>query len=150
MKSVCVAVVDAVRARVFTLEELDARDEPAIQELRERVDLLDPDRRLRTSELFSETHRDAHVRELNRRFAGDVVARIAEVIRAHGCRRLVLAAGPGMLGALRRAGERRLAGNVSTDELSGDLTHLSPAEIQEFLAERGLVPPRERLVSPAR
>lgn len=164
MTCVCIAVVDAARARVFTFEELDGRDGVLNQDLRERVDLVDPDRRMRASELFSDTrpgadrapsgrgfavddHRDGHLRELDRRFAADVMARIAEVVRAYRCDRLVLAASPGMLGKLRKRASRRLVREVSLDEVARDVTHLSPSQIHDYLAERSLLPPRERLVT---
>jgi hypothetical protein len=46
MTRICIAVADAARARLYTFEQL-ADPTGAAQELRECVDLIDPDRRRR-------------------------------------------------------------------------------------------------------
>ena len=161
MTRTCIAIVDAARARLFTLEEL-ARQAGTTYELRERADLIDPDRRLRPSELFSDTrpgadrapggrghavddHRDSHLEQLDRRFAGEVAARVASLVREHSCGRLIVAASPRMLGHLRRAGAGQLVPELAVDEIDRDLTRSSPPQIHDLLTARGLLPARGRL-----
>ena len=51
MKRACIAIVDASRARIYTFQE----DAPPGQQLREIRDLINPGRRLKDHELFSES-----------------------------------------------------------------------------------------------
>jgi protein required for attachment to host cells len=166
MQRICIAIVDAARARLYTFDELAGPSGTPTQELREQIDLVDPDRRLRPSELFSDTRpgsdrapsgrgygvsdgREAHLEQMDRRFAAEIVARLAELVREHACHRLIVVATPRMLGELRQVGGRLLEGELPVDEVSRDLTRLSSAQIHDHLAARGLLPPRERLaVSP--
>lgn len=162
MQRICIAIVDAARARLYTFHELAGPTGTPTQELREEVDLVDPDRRMRPGELFSDTRpgsdrtpsgrgyavsdgREAHMEEMDRRFAGEIIARLAELVRDRACRRLILVASPRMLGELRQAGGRLLGGEIAVDEVSRDFTHLSSAQIHDHLAGEGLLPPRERL-----
>ncbi len=164
MTRICIAIVDAARARLYTFEELAGPNGPA-QELRECADLIDPDRRLRPSELFSDTRpgsdrapsgrgyavndrRDSHMDQLDRRFAVEVTARLTDLVREHGCRRLIVAASPRMLGHLRSAGADLFGGRLAVDEIDRDLTHLSSPQIHDLLAARGVLPARVRLAAP--
>ena len=164
MTRICIAIADAARARLYTFEQL-AEPTGAAQELRECVDLIDPDRRLRPSELFSDTRpgsdrapsgrgyglsdrRDAHIDEFDRRFAAEIVARLTELVREHGCRRVIVAASPRMLGHLRRERASLYDGGLAIDEVDRDLTHLGSAQIHDLLADRGLLPVRARAAAP--
>jgi protein required for attachment to host cells len=164
MIRICIAVADAARARLYTFEQL-ADPTGAAQELRECVDLVDPERRRRPSELFSDTrpgsdrtpsgrgyglddHRDAHVDQFDLRFAAEIVARLTDLVREHGCRRVIVAASPRMLGHLRRAGASLFGGELAIDEIDRDLTKLSSARIHDLLADKGLLPARSRTAQP--
>jgi hypothetical protein len=84
MYRTCIAVVDATRARLFTLERTSDA-EGLHEELSERRDLVNIARHRRASELFSDTrpgtvrtgglqyavddHRDAHVDKLDADFS---------------------------------------------------------------------------------
>lgn len=156
-----IVTADATRARLFTFEELAAPIDVATQELREQTTLVDPGRRRRPSELFSDSRpgldrapsgrgfavddrRDAAQRKMDRDFAADIADASAELVRVHGCNRLILAASPRMLGFLRELGRFGQLG-VEVCEIDRNLAHLSSAQLHDHLAERGLLPARERV-----
>ena len=164
MKRVCIVAADATRARLFTFEELGDPDDVQTQELRERKTLVDPLRRRRPSEIYSDTrpgldrapsgrgfalddHRDASRRHRDREFAADIADAIEEVTRAHGCTRLILTASPRMLGYLRELGR---VDRLELCEIDRDLARLSAAQLHDHLAHRGLLPARERIAAAAR
>jgi len=158
---ICVVAADATRARLFTFEDFDWRDEGPNQEFCERMTLVDPARRRRASELFSDTrpgldrapsgrgfalddHRDAARNRMDRDFATSIANAIELVTRAHGCTKLILAAGPRMLGILRTL--EPLGGrDIERQEIDRDLVRLSGSQLHDHLAERGLLPARERI-----
>jgi protein required for attachment to host cells len=161
---ICIAVADAARARLYTFEQL-ADPTGAAHGLREWVDLVDPDRRRRPSELFSDTRpgsdrtpsgrgyglddrRDAHLDQFDQRFAAEIVASLTDLVREHGCRRVILAASPRMLGHLRRAGASLFEGKLAIDEIDRDLTKFSSAQIHDLLADKGLLPARSCVAPP--
>src|SRR5690349_8311670 len=97
MYRACIAVVDASRARLFTLERsTDASD--VHEEISEQRDLINPARRHRTAELFSDTrpgtnrigglqyafddHRDAHLDALDAEFSRAIVGELAALLRS--------------------------------------------------------------------
>jgi protein required for attachment to host cells len=153
----CIAVVDASRARLFTLQRSADHGEMH-EELSEQRDLVHPARRRRTSELFSESrpgtnrtgrlhyafddHREAHVAELDAEFAREVVDELAALIRSTHAQRLILCASPHMLGQLRDVGRELHRAVPSIDEVPRDLVKLAPAQLRDQLASYGLLPPR--------
>src|SRR5688572_24336288 len=60
MHRVCIAIVDATRARLFQYERVVEPEGPH-EELAELMDLVNPARRLRPSELFSDSGATNHV-----------------------------------------------------------------------------------------
>jgi protein required for attachment to host cells len=158
---ICVVAADATRARLFTFEDFEGRDEAPTQEFRERMTLVDPARRRRASELFSDTrpgldrapsgrgfalddHRDAARDRMDRGFAASIADAMELVTRAYGCTRLILAASPRMLGILRTF--EPLGGrDVERHEIDRDLVRLSGSQLHDHLAQRGLLPARERI-----
>ena len=164
MERVCIAVTDAARARIYLFERLAAPSGVHQQQLRERIDLVNPARRLRPSELLSETRpgldrapnkrgyatddrRDHYLDELDRRFADLVADELARLVRETGSHEVIVTAPPHMLGALRTtdaisALTRR---GVRLHEVDRDLSRLPSAEVQDRLAAMGLLPGREHL-----
>lgn len=158
---VCVVAADATRARLFTFEDHEGQDEAPTRKFRERMTLVDPARRRRASELFSDTrpgldrapsgrgfalddHRDAALDRMDRGFAASIADAIEQIMRAHGCTRLILAASPRMLGILRTF--EPLGGrDIERQEIDRDLVRLSGSQLHDHLAERGLLPARERI-----
>jgi protein required for attachment to host cells len=156
----CIAIVDATRARLFTFER-EATVTGLRDELTEVTDLVNPARRLRPSELFSETrpgtnrtgrlryafddHRDAHLDQLDAEFARNVIAEIGRLLQTPRTDRLVLCASPSMLGELRDAADTLRRDRLVIDELPRDLVKLTPPQIRDHLADYGLLsrrPPR--------
>jgi protein required for attachment to host cells len=155
MYRTCIAVVDASRARLFTLDRTSDL-EGVHEQLVERNDLVNLARRQRPSELFSDSrpgtnrtgnlgytfddHRDAHVRELDTEFSRRVDAELAELVRSEKPQQVILCASPRMLGALRDAGNDWRRGPVTIDEIPRDLVKLTPPQLREQLENYGLLP----------
>jgi protein required for attachment to host cells len=155
MYRACIAVIDATRARLFTLDrEFDGI--ATHEELTEQTDFVNPARHLRASELFSDSpgtsraarglhfafddHRDAHIDHMDAEFAHSVTAEIGRVVRDRAARRLVVCASPQMLGQLRAA-ELYQTGIV-IDEVPHELAKLTAHQLRDQLAAYGVLPPR--------
>ena len=155
MYRACIAVVDASRARLFTYER-STEAEGLKEQLTEERDLVNPARRQRPSELFSESrpgssrtgglqyafddHREAHVEALDAEFSRVVIDELVAVLRAAHAQRVILCASPHMLGELRVAGRDLPKEGVVIDELARDLVKLTPAQLREHLESQGLLP----------
>lgn len=154
MQRTLLVVVDASRARIFTLDRT-AAPEGLQEELVERRDFINPARRQRPSELFSDSpaagytgtgrrygfddHRAEHLEQLDRVFAREVTAEAERLCREQGIRRLIVCASPNMLGELRQA-MRDLPKDYLVDELARDLVKLTPPKLRAQLGEHGLLP----------
>jgi protein required for attachment to host cells len=162
MERICIVLADAARARLYTFEEREESPGQQVQALEERVDLVNPERRRRPSELFSEPrpgsdrapsgrgfatddHREAHMRELDRRFACSIVDETARLAHGHGATRVIVAASPHLLGELRLAAGPLRRAHLHLDELDRDLTSFSPSQMHDYLADCGLMPARPRI-----
>lgn len=146
MKRACVAIVDATRARLYTYEQ--GGEDPA-HELREVVDLVNPARRQRPSELFSDghafdDHRDAHIENYDVQFARDVVIAIDRVARDGAFEHVILVASPKMLGELRKVDDVLHREGMVMDEIPRDLAKLTSPQLHDHLAQLKLLPPRQR------
>jgi protein required for attachment to host cells len=153
MQRTIIAVADATRARVFTFDRSDEAGELR-ESLAERSDLVNPARRRTPAQLFSDTrtntsrtggkffglddHRDAHIDELDIEFAREIASAIESAVTETGARRVIVCASPRMLGMLRTAELRR--GGIVIDELARDYVKMTPSQIRELLADRGLLP----------
>lgn len=157
MYRACIALVDAARARLFTIDRITEGEETR-EELVERADLVNPQRRRRPSELFSDTrpgsgrvgrlqyglddHRDRNIAQLDEKFARMVMANLRELIDERPTQRVIVCASPRMLGKLRASAPGILPDEMPVDELASDLVKLSAANLRAELASRGLLPPR--------
>jgi len=157
MYRICIALVDATRARLFTFERAMEAAELR-EELVERTDLVNPQRRRRPSELFSETrpgashtghlqyafddHGDDHVSQLDEKFARMAMAALRELIDERPTQRVVIGASPRMLGRLRAAAPGLLPDDIAIDEFPRNLVKLTPGDVRAELASRGLLPSR--------
>jgi protein required for attachment to host cells len=153
MHRTCIAVVDATRARLFTLDRTDQVG--GMQEdFTEHTDLVNPARRKTPAQLFSDTrpgtnrtgnlqyafddHRDAHIDEIDAEFARAISEAIARTVDDTSARRVVVCASPRMLGMLRAA--RLPREGLVIDELPRDYTKLTAPQIRGRLLEHGLLP----------
>ena len=155
MYRVCIALVDATRARLFTFERV-AEGTDTREVLVERTDLVNPQRRKRPSEVFSDArpgssrtgnlqyafddHRDHHVSQIDDKFARMAMAALRELIDERPTQRVVICASPRMLGRLRAAVPGLVPDDVALDELPRDLVKLSPGDMRAELASRELLP----------
>ena len=163
MKRACIAIVDAARARLYTYDE-QATD--PTQQLREVKDLVNPGRRLKASEMFSEKpsmgqnpgrntsgepgsakddHRDDHIEMMDAKFAKEIIAELDRIIQAEKFAQLIVVASPKMLGELRKANRVLDRPGLTIDEIARDLTKLTQSQLHDHLAGLNLIPARERL-----
>ncbi len=157
MSEYCVVVLDAVRARFFSVEPARRPRTESGPRLAERTALLNPEVEMRDGQLFSETrtganrsgtgpahryddHRTRHRAEFLRRFAGRIAQEACRVAEDLGARTVVLAASRSMLGALRACRARMASPRLDWKELARELTRQPPDAIQAHLARAGLIP----------
>lgn len=148
MQRTCVAIVDATRARLFMYERW-SDPEGLHEQITESTDLVNPARHRPPHELFSDSgttragddHRDAHIDHMDEEFARAAIAEIVRAVGMTSCHRLVLCAGPRMLGTLRKLGTGLRRDGLVVSELAGDLVKLTAAQLRDHLAADGLLPP---------
>ena len=160
MKRICLVVADATRARIFTYQQLLEPDGPH-EELREQRDLVNPARHKRAGELFSDNtganhsgprgyafddHRQAHLDQLDVRFAKEIAGEVERTMHSDGYRELIVVASSRMLGDLRVAFEM-LSRVATIKTVERELTKLGPAAIRDHLAALGLLPARPHLAA---
>ena len=152
-------VADAARARLFHVAPTDGDPVRGVT-LDERGDYINPERRRPAGEGLADhpgvghaasgvgyglDHSEDRTREVDRRFAAELAAALAQVIAGTGTTRAVLIASPRMLGELRPACKAALGAAIEVSDRGLDLTRLTTPQLHDRLAELGLVPARERL-----
>ena len=158
MTHICIAVVDATRARLFTIDR-EADADGVHESFEERRDLVDPARRQPPHERFSDPHpgssrvgdrrfafddhREGALDELDATFARDIASQLDQLSRETHASRLIVCAAPHMLGKLRAA-HNELSPRVEIDEIPRDLAKLSTSELRDQLESYGALPPRPR------
>jgi hypothetical protein len=160
MKRACIAIVDALRARIYTYERTsgDGTGMGSAGALREVTDLVNPG--ARGHDQFSTTkpgikragsgtgttddHRDAHADELARRFARQVISELDRIVREQAFDRVLLVASPAMLGELRGVDGALRRPELEVDYVARDLARLTSPQIHDHLAQLRLVAPRRR------
>ncbi len=167
--SVCSAhaLPSSTRAAAACSSTIDTADPGGIHEtLVEHATLVNLARRQRPSALFSESrpgssrtgsvkytlddHRDQHIDHFDDEFARTVLGRVRELALEHDLKRLILCAGPQMLGHLRAVAKAILPTDLAITEVPRELTKLTPSELRAQLAEHDAlpkVPPRPSFVS---
>jgi protein required for attachment to host cells len=156
MPSPLIAVIDGSKARIFSVEvEEEVVGRPRRSKLIEIEDLVQPGHRAKAKDQFSESrpglrsggngsgghgvddHRDANKANADRKFIAEVFTSISKRASEHNHRRLIVAAGPEVLGVARS--EKHRLGNIEVVELAKHLTGLSPHEIHTKLTDSGLI-----------
>lgn len=129
MDRVCIALVDATRARFFIfdrrIDELGTHEQ-----LTERADLVNP------------------VQRSDAEFARTAMAALRELIDDDAPERVILCAGPRMLDKLRMSAPGILPEHLTYDELARDLVTLSASELRDELVPHGFLPPRSLRSTP--
>lgn len=156
MYGACIAIADASRARLFVYQR-SAEAEGVREQLVEHLDLVNPARRKRPFELYSDAagknrtrrlhyglddHRAAHLDQLDAEFARIVIHELERLLRMNQVQRVILCAGPGMLGALRGAAGALEHSRLVIDELPRNLVKLATPAIRDQLARYGMLPQR--------
>jgi len=153
MASTCIVVADGARARVFLAET----PENGKGGLVEMVDLVNPEYQARgkhvlptarstrnTSRQSGPMHpyaqrRGRHLLELEKRFAQEVVAQAAGLVRGWSRGSVLLIADPRMLGLLREAARAALRRGIVIKELAKDYTQLQVSELYDHLVHSGIM-----------
>jgi hypothetical protein len=136
MDRVCIALVDATRARFFTFdrginEDLGSEPLGEPSALIRHLGELDP----RPPPLGKLDRHDVE-------FARMAMAAFRELIDEHGAQRAIVCANGPMLGKLRAAAPGILPDLLPIDALACDFSKLPSAEVRAKLAEQGLLPAR--------
>jgi protein required for attachment to host cells len=152
-----VVVADAAHARVLVLEPDRDTDETAASELVEVAEITNPMVRARSSAAAGHNGRRGrtppqgipeyqdHRRAIERHFAAEIAEEAAAVWSCYPPCELIVAAGPGMLAALRPAIHERTGGPIdpaAIRELARELTRLTVAQLHDELIGADLLPPR--------
>lgn len=138
MHRTCIAVIDASRARLFTLDR--TADNGAVDEaLTEDKDLVNPGRRTEGRDWDHNDHRNGRIEELDRTFAKSIAAEVGRLTSDPRVKRLIVCASPNMLGELRQAGSFERPG-LAIEETGHDLTKLTAHQIRAQLGKYGLLP----------
>jgi protein required for attachment to host cells len=151
MYRVCISLVDSTRARLFTFAR--TVDGAGLhEELVERTDLVNvgrhpvareppADPRADAGRQYSlEEPRDHHLARQDAEFARTAMAALRELVDEYAPQRVVVCAGPRMLGKLRASSPGIMPEHMPLDELARDLVKLSPREMRDELASHGLLP----------
>jgi len=163
MTRACIAIVDAARARIYTYDPAQSAERgPATGQpdhtLHEELDLVNPGRR--GHDLFSTTkpgikrpgsgggttddHRDAHLDELEHRFARQVVEQVDRIARQRTIAHVILVAAPRMIGELCGFARVLQRSRLEVEYVERDLARLSSPQIHDHLAQLRLIAPRPR------
>jgi protein required for attachment to host cells len=149
MKPVCIAIIDAAHARLYSY----LGDPPVFREMK---DLINPGRRGKDRELFSSTrpgvrnvggtddHRDQHRASWDHQFAKQIVDECLELSRVRGFAHVIFVSSPRMLGELRGVADPLRKAGVLIDELERDFAGLTSPQIHDRLADAHLIDPRAR------
>jgi len=154
MYRVCIALVDATRARFFTWDRTS--DELGAHErLIERGELVNPTpgRLIESAPAVSDAthgspsaHRPDQRWQISRtaetEFARIALAALRELLDDYAPQRLILCASPRMLVKLRTCSPGLLPDGMICDELPRDLLTVSPSELRGTLALHRLLPAR--------
>jgi protein required for attachment to host cells len=145
-----IAVIDHAHARFLTLEQAEISD--AGLTLIEHTGLILPVDQNRGPQEQAHSyspqgaahtyddHRQEHTIELERHFAHSIATHMNQIIQDRDLQVVLLVAAHQVLGLMRQALEPVLPKTVKLTEVTKDLCHLSPYEIQEYLAEQEFIP----------
>lgn len=163
MNKLLVAVVDGTKARFLTLDLSDVPEERMRARLVELESLLNPSNEVQDQDLWSSSktgrnrgaggqahsyddHREHHRAEFERRFAQAIATHIANLVNTHTIQQLILVAEPQITGPMRNAIAASVPTRLQIHELSKNLCHLKPHELQKYLANQKLMPEPQRIV----
>jgi protein required for attachment to host cells len=172
MSKIAIIAADGSRARFITAEVLEDPDFEGSPRLTEHATLENPLGELPSRENFSDRpsrkpsgagpkgalpatddHRERHEMEDDRRFAQRILEAADRFVETELPNRLLLIAGPRLLGVLRGELSAQRWSNVEVQDVAQDLSGQSLPELRDVLLRRGLLPkarlPRGGIFRPA-
>lgn len=158
MAKVAIIAADAARARFITAEIFEDSDTEGSPRLLEHAALNNPLGESRQHEEFSDRpsrkpsgagprgaspatddHRERHEQEDERRFAQRIIEEAQRFVGVHHPGKLVIAAGPRLLGVIRKEiGDRHWQG-LEVHELAEDLSGQPLPKLRHALTRRGIL-----------
>lgn len=161
MQNYIVAVISSAKARLFVLESAALPEYETSPRLVELEELNSSTQELQGQDLWSNTkpgrnrgtagqahgyddHRENHRVEFERRFAQEIAAKLAPLIKANQPDQLLLVAEPQILGIMREILSPTLPKTLKCNELTKDLCQLKAHELHDYLATKDLIPAQNR------
>jgi hypothetical protein len=158
MNEYCVAVVNALRARLFTLEGVEFPELESGPRLVEQQCLVNPDKEVTKRKVFAgakpgfnrtasgaahsfDDHRARHELDFTRRFARKVATASVRLAQIREARYLVIAADRRMLGLLRGELAGLAKNGLEIRVCDKEMTKLTCPAIHHHLARQKLIPP---------
>ena len=162
MSRYLVAVVDGTKARFLTLTPVEFDGYESGPSLVEHDGLQSVEKEMQGQELWAnaktgrnrgssgqahgyDDHRTNHMVEFERRFAQTIMSRIVDLVQHHDVRQLILVAEPQILGIMRDVMASGLPQKLTVHEVAKDLCRMGVRELQDYLAERSLLPAYNRV-----
>jgi len=162
MGKFAVAIINGTQARFFTLDSAATSEYESSPNLIEHEGLSDSTKELRGQELWANTktgrnrspnsqthsyddHRQKHELEFEKRFAHKISSVMLDLIQTNQARHLILVAEPQILGMMREAITDSSFKNLNIQQVAKDLCHLKTKEIHDYLANKELLPPYQRV-----
>lgn len=155
-----VVVVDALKARFFTLQPTPEPEFESGPNLIEVTELNNINRGLNGQQWSSlktgrnrvpgggpahgyDDHRTKHMQEYEKKFAREISEEVVKAARQNHCKRVIITAGRQMLGHLRYYYDLLAKAGIEITELDKDLIKLSAQEIHHYLSREGMLPARK-------
>lgn len=130
MYRACIAILDAAHARLFTYTRSTENESQASEQFSELRDLVNLGRY------------PNHAQAQDQEFARSVAREAADILKTTHTKRLIVCAGPKMLGDMRGMRDELQDPSLIIDEVARDLVQLSAFQLRDRLAEYGVLPPR--------
>ncbi len=166
MNKVVVTVVDSAKARFLILESAQFPEEAMGSRLVELDGLSNPLNQAQGQELWSSTktgrnlgggsqtrsqahsyddHRDSHRAEYQRRFTQAIATHLVNLVQHYQSQQVILIAESQLMNWLGEAIATSGLAQLNITPVTKQLSHLTPFELQKYLAHEGLLPESVRL-----
>ncbi len=162
MADYLIVVVNRVKARFFTLEQVNYPKHASSPRINETFTLTNPDAMLQPKELYTdvkpgrgsapkggsvhgyEDNRSSHMEELRRRFAVKVSARIRSLVKQNDYKTIVVAPSAKMRRFLYPHLDILSLKGPMVYKVSKNMINFSPTKIHNLLSDYGLAPRQKR------
>jgi hypothetical protein len=162
MSDYFILLISENHARFFTLEPVEFPELESGPRLIERGDMVNIERGIAKSELFTDSktgrgraprggrahgyddHRSRHEDEFNRAFVREILEKTSQLAKTNKARIVIVAASARMLGFVRPELGILTKQGLEMEKLSKDMIKFTPKEIHDYLAKKQLLPTRRK------